>query len=92
MRCKTRGIFECGTHALLRLSKMLVLITQSMRVFSLKDFEGKEVIITLTYVIVVCTIIYQGLTVGSVMKLYQDHQNKSKRTSTANNQQKSRYD
>jgi len=38
---------------------------------SLSNFEGKEILITLTYVVVVCSILYQGLTVGSVMRLYK---------------------
>ena len=40
---------------------------------SLENFEGLEIITTLTFVVVVCTIIYQGLTAGSVMKLYQGY-------------------
>ncbi|MEQ9405635.1 MAG: sodium:proton antiporter [Cyclobacteriaceae bacterium] len=48
---------------------------------SLSNFEGKEVIMTLTYVVVVCSILYQGLTVGAVMKVYQASLNKHKTTS-----------
>ncbi|MCP4460177.1 MAG: sodium:proton antiporter [Cytophagales bacterium] len=40
---------------------------------SLTNFEEKDVIITLTYVVVVCTIIYQGLTIGPVIKLYKNN-------------------
>lgn len=47
---------------------------------SLSEFEGKEILITLTYVVVVCSIIYQGLTAGTVMKLYQDSLSKEKRS------------
>lgn len=50
---------------------------------SLSNFEGKEIIMTLTYVVVVCSIIYQGLTVGSVMKQYQNSLSKHKRTITS---------
>jgi CPA1 family monovalent cation:H+ antiporter len=45
---------------------------------SITNFEGVEILITLTYVVVVCSIIYQGLTVGPVMKLYQYNLHKSK--------------
>jgi len=38
---------------------------------SLTNFQGKEILITLTYVVVVCSTIYQGLTVTPVMKVYQ---------------------
>ncbi|MFT6865429.1 MAG: CPA1 family monovalent cation:H+ antiporter [Cyclobacteriaceae bacterium] len=38
---------------------------------SLTDFAGKEIIVTLTYVVVVCSVLYQGLTANSVMRLYQ---------------------
>lgn len=41
---------------------------------SLTNFEGKEIIETLTYVVVVCTILYQGLTTHTVIKLYQNKQ------------------
>ncbi|MEO9482101.1 MAG: sodium:proton antiporter [Ekhidna sp.] len=37
---------------------------------SLTDFPGQELIVTMTYVVVVCTVLYQGLTLTSVMKLY----------------------
>lgn len=36
---------------------------------SLPDFEGKEVIITMTYVVVVCSVLYQGLTVPKLMRI-----------------------
>jgi len=42
-------------------------------ILSLSNFEGKELLITLTYVVVVCSILYQGLTVGSVMKFYKNN-------------------
>ena len=35
---------------------------------SLPEFEGKEVIITMTYTVVVCSVLYQGLTVPYLMK------------------------
>ena len=38
---------------------------------SLSEFPGKEVLITFTYVVVAVTILYQGLTLGVVMKLYK---------------------
>jgi CPA1 family monovalent cation:H+ antiporter len=38
---------------------------------SLTDFQGKEVLITLTYVVVVSTILYQGLSLTPVMRMYQ---------------------
>lgn len=36
---------------------------------SLSDFHGKEVIITMTYICVVCSVLYQGLTVTPLMKM-----------------------
>lgn len=35
---------------------------------SLPDFEGKEVILTMTYIVVVCSVLYQGLTVPIMMR------------------------
>jgi CPA1 family monovalent cation:H+ antiporter len=35
---------------------------------SLPEFEGKEVIITMTYTVVVCSVLYQGLTVPMLLK------------------------
>lgn len=35
---------------------------------SLPEFEGKEIIITLTYTVVVCSVLYQGLTVPYLMR------------------------
>lgn len=48
---------------------------------SLTNFEGKEIIITLTYVVVVCSILYQGLTLGPVIRLYQANMPKSEEAS-----------
>jgi monovalent cation:H+ antiporter, CPA1 family len=39
---------------------------------SLANFPGKEILLTFTYVVVVCSVLYQGLTLGSVMKLYKE--------------------
>jgi len=50
---------------------------------SLSGFEGTEIIITLTYVVVVCSIIYQGLTVSPVMKLYQNGMKMSKESAAS---------
>ncbi len=36
---------------------------------SLADFHGKDVIITMTYIVVVCSVLYQGLTVTPLMKM-----------------------
>ncbi len=36
---------------------------------SLTDFHGKDIIITMTYVVVVCSVLYQGLTVPTLMKM-----------------------
>ena len=38
---------------------------------SLTNFPGKEVLLTFTYVVVVCSVLYQGLTLGTVMKMYK---------------------
>lgn len=38
---------------------------------SLTDFPGKEILLTFTYVVVVCSVLYQGLTLDSVMKIYK---------------------
>lgn len=35
---------------------------------SLIDFHGKDVIITMTYIVVVCSVLYQGLTVPQLLK------------------------
>lgn len=35
---------------------------------SLPEFEGKEIIITMTYTVVVCSVLYQGLTVPYLMR------------------------
>ena len=35
---------------------------------SLTDFAGKDVIVTMTYIVVVCSVLYQGLTVPTLMK------------------------
>lgn len=38
---------------------------------SLTDFPGKEILLPFTYVVVVCSVLYQGLTVGVVMGVYK---------------------
>ena len=35
---------------------------------ALPEFEGREVILTMTYIVVVCSVLYQGLTVPVLMK------------------------
>lgn len=40
---------------------------------SLTDFPGQELIVTMTYVVVVCTVLYQGFTLTRVMKVYNAH-------------------
>ncbi|MGL1885946.1 MAG: sodium:proton antiporter [Reichenbachiella sp.] len=35
---------------------------------SLPEFEGKEIIITMTYTVVVCSVLYQGLTIPYLMR------------------------
>lgn len=35
---------------------------------SLPEFEGREVIITMTYIVVVCSVLYQGLTVPRLLR------------------------
>lgn len=35
---------------------------------SLPEFHGKEVIVTMTYIVVVCSVLYQGLTVPRLLK------------------------
>lgn len=35
---------------------------------SLPEFEGKDIIITMTYTVVVCSVLYQGLTIPYLMK------------------------
>lgn len=39
---------------------------------SLTEFEGRDIIITLTYIVVICSLLYQGLTLGKVMEVYKD--------------------
>lgn len=36
---------------------------------SLSDFHGKDVIITMTYIVVVCSVLYQGFSVTPLMKM-----------------------
>lgn len=36
---------------------------------SLTHFPGKDVIVTMTYIVVVCSVLYQGLTVPTLMKM-----------------------
>jgi CPA1 family monovalent cation:H+ antiporter len=43
---------------------------------SLTDFEGKNVIVTMTYIVVVCSVLYQGLTVPTLMRMTQSNQQK----------------
>jgi CPA1 family monovalent cation:H+ antiporter len=38
---------------------------------SLVNFPNKEIIITMTYVVVVCSVLYQGLSLTSMMKVYR---------------------
>jgi CPA1 family monovalent cation:H+ antiporter len=45
---------------------------------SLSNFPGKEIIITLTYVVVVSSVLYQGLTLSPMMRLYREKQLKQK--------------
>jgi CPA1 family monovalent cation:H+ antiporter len=35
---------------------------------SLPDFEGREIFITLTYIVVVCSVLYQGLTIPKLLR------------------------
>ncbi|MEQ9304667.1 MAG: sodium:proton antiporter [Marinoscillum sp.] len=37
---------------------------------SLSDFHGKDVLVTMTYIVVVCSVLYQGLTVPLLMKSF----------------------
>lgn len=37
---------------------------------SLSEFHGKDIIVTMTYVVVVCSVLYQGLTVPMLMQTY----------------------
>lgn len=41
---------------------------------SLSGFAGQEIIVTMTYVVVVCSVLYQGLTLGRLMRSYQAKQ------------------
>lgn len=46
---------------------------------SLTNFPGQELIVTMTYVVVVCSVLYQGLTLTKVMRMYNDqHSNELK--------------
>jgi len=36
---------------------------------SLSDFHGKDIIVTMTYIVVVCSVLYQGLSVTPLMKM-----------------------
>ena len=38
---------------------------------SLAEFPGRDILVTLTYIVVVCSLLYQGLTLGAVMKMYK---------------------
>ncbi|UXX79356.1 sodium:proton antiporter [Reichenbachiella carrageenanivorans] len=41
---------------------------------SLTGFPGQEIIVTMTYVVVVCSVLYQGLTLGKLVRSYQAQQ------------------
>lgn len=43
---------------------------------SLSDFHGKEIIVTMTYIVVVCSVLYQGLSVTLLMKMSLGHRSK----------------
>ncbi len=45
---------------------------------SLSNFPGKEIIVTLTYVVVVGSVLYQGLTLSPMMKMYRERQLKQR--------------
>lgn len=47
-------------------------------------FPGKDILLTFTYVVVVCSVLYQGLTIGSVMKVYQAQNGKNDQTDDEN--------
>lgn len=36
---------------------------------SLSDFHGKDIIVTMTYIVVVCSVLYQGFSVATLMKM-----------------------
>ncbi len=38
---------------------------------SLTEFDGKDIIVTMTYIVVVCSVLYQGLSVPTLMKMSQ---------------------
>ncbi|WP_425392574.1 cation:proton antiporter [Ekhidna sp.] len=40
---------------------------------SLTNFPGQEIIVTMTYVVVVCSVLYQGLTLTKVMRVYNEN-------------------
>jgi CPA1 family monovalent cation:H+ antiporter len=44
---------------------------------SLTDFHGKDIIVTMTYIVVACSVLYQGLTVPMLMRFYSTKKNKS---------------
>ncbi|WP_421764537.1 cation:proton antiporter [Ekhidna sp.] len=46
-------------------------------------FEGKEIIVTLTYVVVVCSILYQGLSTTTLMKQYESNNSRKSKLSSA---------
>ncbi len=63
----TRRAFEKNTISVLTWGALRggLPIALSM---SLPDFEGKDIILTMTYIVVVCSVLYQGLTVPILMR------------------------
>lgn len=49
---------------------------------SLASFPGRDILITITYIVVVCSLLYQGLTLGVVMKMYKYKNEKGKSKET----------
>ncbi len=45
-------------------------------------FDGKEIIVTLTYVVVVCSILYQGLSTATLMKRYESNNSRNSKLSS----------
>lgn len=39
---------------------------------SLTEFHGKDIIVTMTYIVVVCSVLYQGLTVPTLMRSFSN--------------------